>query len=211
MTHITDNTLYPDSTQPHPEDEHGISLPIYFENTQWAVTAYGIECIDPYEYFIEKSRLCEKRPFTELPDWPIHLSEKTWVATDEFNDAIRKAIEVHGVTCFTKRQINEACRKGEKTEARRWHCRYSFPPSTTDTRTFAEKIDWNLETIKAARLQLTRDLIAELVTVEEVKQATDYLNDRESDFYWTHREKFGHANQPDPDADAAYEERYKSS
>ena len=30
----------------------GLDLPIYFVNEQWAVTAYGIECLDNY-YVIE--------------------------------------------------------------------------------------------------------------------------------------------------------------
>ena len=33
-----------------------LSTPIWMFNDQWAVTSYGMECIDPYHYHIEKTR-----------------------------------------------------------------------------------------------------------------------------------------------------------
>jgi hypothetical protein len=42
----------------------------------WAVTDYGIECLERY-YVIEKQRLHEN-------DWPLHMSEKTWVDMYDF-------------------------------------------------------------------------------------------------------------------------------
>ncbi len=51
---------------------------------QWAVTTYGVECVDG-TYFISKSRLWEDEG---THGWKRHMAEKEWVHTWEFNDAL---------------------------------------------------------------------------------------------------------------------------
>jgi hypothetical protein len=89
----------------------GLDLPIYFVNEQWAVTSYGIECLDDY-YVIEADRLDERRLGTDLPDWPVHLAEKNWVDLSAFIEAFRFAIRKHRhryETTVTDDQIAAAC------------------------------------------------------------------------------------------------------
>ena len=64
---------------------------IWWRGRQWAVTAYGIECLDG-TYVIERNRLLET---PEYP-WPRHVAEKTWVDVDEFTTAWMIALLLHG-------------------------------------------------------------------------------------------------------------------
>ena len=69
---------------------------IWWRGKQWAVTAYGIECLDGC-YFIEKTRFLEG--LTEKPHpypWPLHMAEKNWVDVDEFTTAWMIGILLHG-------------------------------------------------------------------------------------------------------------------
>jgi hypothetical protein len=64
---------------------------IWWRGRQWAVTAYGIECLDG-TYVIERERLLE------LPhgSWPEHMAGKIWVDIDEFATAWLIALLLHG-------------------------------------------------------------------------------------------------------------------
>jgi hypothetical protein len=64
---------------------------IWWRGAQWAVTAYGIECLDG-TYVIESSRLLEDE---EYP-WPRHMAEKIWVDLDEFVTAWMIGLFLHG-------------------------------------------------------------------------------------------------------------------
>jgi hypothetical protein len=77
------------------ENEEGLTLPIHFRNEQWAVTGYGLECVDKDNghYEIEKCRLGEAdRGF---PDWPPHMAGKSWVSPELFMEAFMLALWVH--------------------------------------------------------------------------------------------------------------------
>ena len=89
----------------------GLDLPIYFVNEQWAVTAYGIECLDDY-YVIEADRLDERRLGSDRPNWIEHMAGKNWVDLPAFIEAFRFAIRQHRrryETAVTDDQIAAAC------------------------------------------------------------------------------------------------------
>jgi hypothetical protein len=75
---------------------HEIVPPIWFANSQWAVTDYGIECLTSY-YIIDAKRLgmLTDRSAGILYDWPVHLAEKTWVDLDAFAQAFEFALRHH--------------------------------------------------------------------------------------------------------------------
>jgi hypothetical protein len=54
---------------------------------QWVVTKYGLESL-VLSYPISKDRLTET-------DWVIHMSDKRWVVIDEFEAALKFAVEYH--------------------------------------------------------------------------------------------------------------------
>lgn len=64
---------------------------IIWRGSQWAVTAYGIECRDG-TYVIEKERLWEEETTF---GWARHMADKVWVDTEDFNTALRLARLVH--------------------------------------------------------------------------------------------------------------------
>jgi hypothetical protein len=64
--------------------------PIWWRAAQWAVTSYGIECLDG-TYAIEHTRLLEMRE-----TWPHHMAGKIWVDLDEFATAWLIALVLHG-------------------------------------------------------------------------------------------------------------------
>lgn len=70
-----------------------LSRPVHFQNEQWAVTRYGIECVNR-TYPIEANRLGESWDET-LPDWPRHLAGKNWVKDKLFLQAFMVALSVH--------------------------------------------------------------------------------------------------------------------
>ena len=62
----------------------------------WEVTEAGLEC---GHYFIEASRLGERRPGRpDILDWPVHLSEKTWINFPQFEVAFREACKRHAAS-----------------------------------------------------------------------------------------------------------------
>src|SRR4051812_32559167 len=65
---------------------------VWWRGRQWAVTAYGIECLDG-TYAIEASRLAEEIGSFA---WPEHMSEKDWCDPEEFATAWLVALAMHG-------------------------------------------------------------------------------------------------------------------
>lgn len=77
-------------------DENAITLPIYFRGSQWAVTGYGIECIEHERqgrYYIPKKELGGIHN-DGLPMWPMHMADKNWVDLDDFFLVFEKAITI---------------------------------------------------------------------------------------------------------------------
>jgi hypothetical protein len=80
--------------------------PIWWRGARWAVTAYGIECLDG-TYAIERNRLLE-----DLPDfsWPQHMAGKIWVDIDEFATAWLIGLLLHGYGRKIKpAQLRDVC------------------------------------------------------------------------------------------------------
>jgi hypothetical protein len=68
---------------------------MWWRGRQWAVTAYGIECVDPGRcYVIEAARLADR---IDRYSWLEHMGCKTWVDTEEFATAWVVAPAMHGV------------------------------------------------------------------------------------------------------------------
>lgn len=63
---------------------------VWWRGKQWAVTAFGIECLDG-TYFAPAADLAK-----ELQPWPLHMASKTWVDIDEFTTAWMVALLLHG-------------------------------------------------------------------------------------------------------------------
>lgn len=82
---------YPElATEPLPKIRgEELSQPIYWIGLQWAVTSYGIECLDG-TYCIEASRLWENEG-TGLWDWDKHVGSKEWCLNGDFKDAFEFA------------------------------------------------------------------------------------------------------------------------
>lgn len=68
---------------------------IWWRGKQWAVTSYGIECLDGC-YHLEASRLLEHLTGENPYPWPRHMATKGWVDVDEFATAWMVAILLHG-------------------------------------------------------------------------------------------------------------------
>lgn len=65
---------------------------VWWRGRQWAVTAYGIECLDG-TYTIEADRLAEA---IDVQCWPAHMGNKTWCDPEEFATAWLVALALHG-------------------------------------------------------------------------------------------------------------------
>jgi hypothetical protein len=67
-----------------------------FQNHQWAVTDYGIECVN-HTYPIEARRLLTRRGVGQgkFYDWPLHMAQKSWVDIEAFIEVFRTALELH--------------------------------------------------------------------------------------------------------------------
>lgn len=92
------------TTKPTPltprEWPNDIQDPVYFANDQWAVTAYGLECIEdgnPYEW--DAARLLKTHE--SGAGYPAgsavlsHIGQKTWVHAGQLIEAFRAALQVH--------------------------------------------------------------------------------------------------------------------
>jgi hypothetical protein len=66
--------------------------PVLWQNEQWAVTKFGLECRDG-TYYIEKTRLLEGLG-TEH-GWHHHMAEKGWCHMEQFYPAFLMAIGLH--------------------------------------------------------------------------------------------------------------------
>ena len=69
-----------------------------FQNHQWSVTDYGVESVKPApEYHFAAKRLLETGSAGrgEMYDWPVQMSEKTWVDIEAFIEAFTRALEIH--------------------------------------------------------------------------------------------------------------------
>jgi len=82
-----------------------------FRNNQWAITTYGIECLDG-SCPIDRARLSETRLGSDLYDLPLHMAEKSWVDLKAFLEAFRWALSYHRVG------FDEAALR--RTEAEAW-------------------------------------------------------------------------------------------
>lgn len=67
--------------------------PVMWRGRQWAVTSYGVECLNG-TYYIEKKRLAEN---VEGYGWPTQMAGKGWVDLDDFCTAWLVALALHGV------------------------------------------------------------------------------------------------------------------
>jgi hypothetical protein len=71
---------------------------VLFQNRQWSVTDYGLECVQrSWEYWIAARRLLTTTGSGHgtLYDWPVHLALKKWVDIEAFIEAFEKALELH--------------------------------------------------------------------------------------------------------------------
>ncbi len=106
-------------------NEEGLALPVHFRNKQWAVTAYGIECLKGF-YEIEKSRFGEDSG--GYPDWPLHMAEKDWVDVALFMEAFMIGLWVHrGAYSLTPFLTADWMDKVSKRVARFQRDRKTFP------------------------------------------------------------------------------------
>lgn len=81
-----------------------LSKKIWWRGRQWAVTAYGIECLDG-TYAIDAKRLGMMRTPSQA-EWPAHMAEKEWVDMEDFMRAfsialIRHKVKSHNVVVAT--------------------------------------------------------------------------------------------------------------
>lgn len=81
-------------------DENAISLPILLRGTQWAITGYGLECLEEDDtigrghYYISADQLGYASDDGD-PTWPSHMAGKNWVDIDDFCAMFEKAIVMH--------------------------------------------------------------------------------------------------------------------
>jgi hypothetical protein len=77
----------------------------FFQNAQWKVTRYGLECRTvPYD--IAAKGLGNLRGF--FPSLPLHMAEKNWVDIRLFCEAFREAVQFHSVVFDTAR-LDQCC------------------------------------------------------------------------------------------------------
>lgn len=86
---------------------------ILWRGRQWAVTEYGVECLDG-TYCIKKSRLAEQ---IDVWGWPAHVTEKIWVDADDFMTAWLVALALHGARA-SKAAVRAALGRAYRAEAR---------------------------------------------------------------------------------------------
>lgn len=69
-----------------------------FKNAQWVATDWGMETVESAAHYeIEAERLTETttRMDKVFYDWPVHMQEKTWINFGAFEEAFRKALQLH--------------------------------------------------------------------------------------------------------------------
>ena len=93
---------------------------VLWQGRQWAVTEYGIEARDG-GYHFPAERLSEVREYAgqQLPDWPLHMAEKSWVDIHDFCTAFLAAIACYPEFAkFNGEQIREGVRRAIKMSHR---------------------------------------------------------------------------------------------
>jgi hypothetical protein len=68
---------------------------IWWRGAQWAVTSWGICCLDG-TYWIDAKDLMNMNLATHWGGWPEHIGRKGWPDTEEFCTAWLVAIALHG-------------------------------------------------------------------------------------------------------------------
>lgn len=70
---------------------------IWWRGRQWAVTSYGVECLDG-SYSFEATRLAEGLHGSGPVEasWCVHMAENGWVDVDDFATAWLVALSLHG-------------------------------------------------------------------------------------------------------------------
>ena len=109
---ITDGTRIAIDTTPVRNRGEELHETIW-QGRQWAVTEYGIEARDGI-YHLPAERLSETRQYQdhELPDWPLHMAEKTWVDIHDFCTAFLVALACYPEFAkFNGTQIREGVRR----------------------------------------------------------------------------------------------------
>lgn len=79
---------------------------IWWRGRQWAVTSYGIECLDGL-YFIEKKQLSDNSGEYKYT-WAEHVGRKGWADPDEFATAWMIALLLHGYGRKNSGQIRKS-------------------------------------------------------------------------------------------------------
>ena len=59
---------------------------------QWSVTSYGLECLKPFHYHINKSAL---RTEENYKFWLDHIPQKNWCDIRSFKPALKAAVKFH--------------------------------------------------------------------------------------------------------------------
>jgi hypothetical protein len=77
---------------------------VWWRGWQWAVTAYGLECLDG-TYPIEAKRLAES---IDRHGWPEHMGGKVWCDPEDFATAWLVALAMHGTRVPGKAAIRDA-------------------------------------------------------------------------------------------------------
>jgi hypothetical protein len=73
---------------------------LLFDNGQWAVTVFGLEFLshlqERYErYAIPADDLLIRYNRLPVYMWPVKVANESWIEFDAFEEAFRKAVEVH--------------------------------------------------------------------------------------------------------------------
>lgn len=71
---------------------------VYWAGSQWCVTDYGLETVEPDRYYVEARRFGDltqhsgSEPFAELVR---HIGEKTWVDVEDLFAAFAVGVQIH--------------------------------------------------------------------------------------------------------------------
>jgi hypothetical protein len=99
-----------------PFDKQEIALPIHFQNAQWAVTDFGLECKTTF-YEIEGEGLLRQHD----PDGCAiieHMGDKTWVDVDLLAEALRAGIYHHHPKATIPFDIQQSVEREKASRAR---------------------------------------------------------------------------------------------
>lgn len=77
--------------------------PVHWRGYQWAVTDYGLECVESL-YPIDKERLWENED-NKYGSWIGHMSGKDWVTLSDFTEGLRVARRTHSPRRFKREPV----------------------------------------------------------------------------------------------------------